>query len=211
VEQHCSEQQIPSPQQPLYTWRWPVRPKHVVSKKKNDKWAVTQAAHKQHKAKCKVRSVQCNAKLQYDITENWVWVLRSRNVTLSAQCYNEFDLWFGFRNKLICKAKLWLYIKCVNLILRVDTSLYWQKNKQVCISIRIKNLLRVQETCSYVPSICHEVFQSGHGLSLNVNKIKHFNFILPPKNTYQSSLIGSFRQNDYAIITLTQFWYANFS
>jgi hypothetical protein len=39
----------------LYTWRLPVRPKHVVSMKKNDEWIVTEVAHRRHKAKRNVR------------------------------------------------------------------------------------------------------------------------------------------------------------
>jgi hypothetical protein len=35
----------------LYTWRWPVRPKHVVPIKKNDEWAVTEVARRRHKSK----------------------------------------------------------------------------------------------------------------------------------------------------------------
>jgi hypothetical protein len=34
-----------------HTWRWPVRPKHVVSKKKNDGWRVDDVAHRRHKSK----------------------------------------------------------------------------------------------------------------------------------------------------------------
>jgi hypothetical protein len=43
----------------LYTWWCPVRPKHVVSTKRNDEWTVTKVPHRRHKSKTLWRATGC--------------------------------------------------------------------------------------------------------------------------------------------------------